>query len=333
MTKIARFRSRGAERLGVLHGDDYIDVTRAYAALLASRGTANPDQVAEAILPADALVYFQGGEQTYGALQEAISFAEELDPEVARREGILVNREDTATLVPIPNPPKIVCVARNFGKHAEEAGLQISEIPILFARFAATQVADGEPILVPTVTDQVDWEGELAVVIGKGGHRISKADAMDHVAGYTIFNDVSMRDYQFRVAQYTGGKNFRASGPVGPHITLVDEGLDPHNLKITTTINGVTKQDASTDEFIFTIPDIIEHVSEFVQLEPGDIIPMGTPAGVGFKRNPPEFLRDGDEITVTVEGLGSLTNPVKNEVDAPGVDAHSTSQLATAGRA
>lgn len=273
----------------------------------------NAELVANGLLPADSLAYFQGGEKSYKLLQDTVEFVSQVDAESARKEGLLVDRATTETLIPIPNPPKIVCVARNFGKHTAEAGLQISEILILFDRFAATQIADGEPILVPTVTDQVDWEGKLAVVIGKGGHRISKEDAMNHVAGYTIFNDVSMRDYQFRVAQYTGGKNFKASGPVGPSITLVDEDLDPHNLKITTTINGVTKQDASTDEFIFSIPDIIEHISEFVELEAGDIIPMGTPAGVGFKRQPPEFLRDGDEITVTVEGLGSLTNPVQNE--------------------
>jgi 2-keto-4-pentenoate hydratase/2-oxohepta-3-ene-1,7-dioic acid hydratase in catechol pathway len=315
MTKLARFRHVGADRLGVVDGHDYIDVTKAYAALLASRNTANPERVAEGVLPADSLAYFQGGEDSLRALKEAVEFARSLDADSARREGILVHQDGTTALVPIPNPPKIVCVARNFGKHAAEAGLQVSEIPILFPRFAATQIADGEPILVPTVTEQVDWEGELAVVIGKDGHRISKDDAFDHVAGYTIFNDVSMRDYQFRVTQYTGGKNFKASGPVGPHITLVDEGLDPHNLKITTTINGVIKQDASTDEFIFDIPTIIEHISEFIPLQAGDIIPMGTPAGVGFKRNPPEFLRDGDEIVVTVEGLGSLRNPVKNETN------------------
>ncbi len=137
---------------------------------------------------------------------------------------------------------------------------------------------------------------------------------MEHVAGYTIFNDVSVRDYQFRVTQYTEGKNFHASGPVGPSIALVDEGLDPHALPIVTTINGVVKQDASTDELIFDIPTIIEHISTFIELEPGDVIPTGTPAGVGFKRTPPEFLREGDVIDVAIEGIGVLTNPVINEV-------------------
>ncbi|GAA1633775.1 fumarylacetoacetate hydrolase family protein [Georgenia ruanii] len=313
MTQIARFRHAGTDRLGAVHGEHYIDVTRAYAAAQAAKGASNGDALAAAVLPPDALSFFEGGEASLAALREALVHARSLETAQAVNDGVLVPRSATKTLVPIPNPPKIVCVARNFGKHAAEAGLQISEIPILFPRFAATQVADGDPIIAPFVSHELDWEGELAVVVGKGGRHIAKEDAFDHVGGYTIFNDVTVRDYQFRVTQYTGGKNFHASGPVGPHISLVDEGLDPHNLRITTTVNGVVKQDASTEEFIFDIPTIIEHVSEFIELEPGDIIPMGTPAGVGFKRTPPEYLADGDVIDVTVEGIGTLSNPVRAE--------------------
>ncbi|MDJ1372703.1 fumarylacetoacetate hydrolase family protein [Gulosibacter molinativorax] len=313
MTKIARFQHLGDARLGVVSGDDYIDVTKAYAALLASEGELNAAAIAQGELSPDSLAFFRGGDRTLSALQDAVAHAESLPDADAREAGIRVSQSSTDTLVPIPNPPKIVCVARNYGKHAEEAGLQISEIPILFPRFAATQIAHGEPIVVPKVSHEVDWEGELAVVIGKGGRHITREDAFEHVAGYTVFNDVSVRDYQFRVTQYTGGKNFHASGPVGPHIALADEGLDPHNLRITTVINGVVKQDASTNEFIFDIPALIEHISEFIQLEPGDIIPTGTPAGVGFKRNPPEYLRDGDVVEITVEGIGTLRNPVINE--------------------
>lgn len=313
MTQVARFRYNGEDRLGVVSGDHYIDVTKAYASLQRSARELTTTEMINGVLPPDALTYFQGGDKTYKALRQAVEHAESLDAETAAAEGVLVPRAEAEVLVPIPNPPKIVCVARNFGKHAAEAGLEVSEIPILFARFANTQVAHEKPIIVPSVSDQVDWEGELAVVIGKGGHRISKEDAFSHVAGYTVFNDVSVRDYQFRVAQYTGGKNFRASGPVGPHITLVDENIDPHNARITTVINGKVEQDASTAEFIFDIPTIIEHISEFIPLEPGDIIPMGTPAGVGFKRTPPQFLKDGDVIEVAVEGIGTLRNPVVNE--------------------
>ncbi len=313
MTQLARFRYAGKDRLGVILGDNYIDVTKAFAASRAPYGEPPATALAEVALPPDALAYFQGGASAAAALREAVEYARGLDPAVGLAEGILVPRDAAKTLVPIPNPPKIVCVARNYGKHAAEAGLQISEIPILFPRFAVTQVADGDPVIVPSVSHQLDWEGELAVVIGTGGHRISQADAMSHVGGYTIFNDVSVRDYQFRVTQYTGGKNFHASGPVGPHISLVDERLDPHRLHIMTTVNGVVKQDANTEEMLFDIPTLIEHISEFVELEPGDIIPTGTPAGVGFKRTPPEFLVHGDIVEVSIEGIGTLTNPVRDE--------------------
>lgn len=313
MTQLARFRHLGVDKLGVIEGGNYIDVTRAYAASQAARGVANADAMAAAVLSSDALAFFQGGETSVAAMKEAVAFARSMESGEAKRAGVLVDKAAAKVLVPIPNPPKIVCVARNYGKHAEEAGLQVSEIPILFPRFAATQVADGDPIIVPFVSEQVDWEGELAVVIGKGGRHIAQGQAFEHVAGYTIFNDVSVRDYQFRVTQYTGGKNFHASGPIGPHVTLVDEAINPHNLRIVTRINGVLKQDANTDEFIFDIPTIIEHVSEFIELEAGDIIATGTPAGVGFKRTPPEFLRDGDVIEVSIEGIGTLSNPVRNE--------------------
>jgi 2-keto-4-pentenoate hydratase/2-oxohepta-3-ene-1,7-dioic acid hydratase in catechol pathway len=313
MTQIVRFRHAGREKFGVIDGDRFIDVPRAYAAHLAAKGVPHATALAEAVLPPDLLAYFESGEDGAAALREAVEYAAGLGTAEAYREGILVDRAEARVLVPIPRPPKIVCVARNYAKHAAEANLVISEIPILFPRFAATQIADGEPIIVPTVSKEVDWEGELAVVIGRGGRHISKERAFEHVGGYTILNDVSVRDYQFRVTQYTGGKNFHASAPVGPHITLPDEGLDPHNLRITTTVNGVVKQDATTAEFIFDIPTLIEHISEFIQLEPGDIVATGTPAGVGFKRQPPEFLVDGDVVEVSVEGIGTLTNPVRDE--------------------
>lgn len=313
MTQIARFRHAGSDRFGVVDGDRYVDATRAYGALQASRGTPHAAALANAVLGADLLAFFEGGDASRVALREAVEFASTLDADEARREGIVVDRSDATVLVPIPRAPKIVCVARNYAKHAAEAGRPISEIPILFPRFAVTQIAAGEAIVVPTVSKEVDWEGELAVVVGKGGRHIAKDRAFEHVGGYTIFNDVSVRDYQFRVSQYTGGKNFHASAPVGPHITLTDERLDPHNLRITTTVNGVVKQDATTAEFIFDIPTLIEHISEFVELEPGDIIPTGTPAGVGFKRQPPEFLVHGDVVEVSIEGIGTLTNPVCNE--------------------
>src|SRR6218665_2601706 len=278
MTKLIRFEASGTNHLGVDQGEYYVDVTRAYEGALRVGGVANADQVAAAELSSDALAFFEGGNRSLSALRNALECVAAVSVEEGIASGYIVRAKDARLLVPLPNPRKIICVARNFGKHAAEAGLPISDIPVLFPRFAATL--------------------------------IEKKNALDHVAGYTIFNDVTVRDYQFRVTQYTEGKNFSTSGPIGPSITLLDEGLDPHDVRIVTTVNGVVKQDASTSEFIFDIPTIIQHISEFIQLEPGDIIPMGTPAGVGFKRNPPEFLTAGDVVDITVEGLGTLRNPV-----------------------
>lgn len=218
-------------------------------------------------------------------------------------------------LPPVPRPTKIICVARNYAEHAKEAGMDLPTLPILFARFNSTLVADGDPVRVPTVSNNLDWEGELAVIIGRdtNGKRISKTEAMDYVFGYSIFNDVTVRDYQFRVTQYTAGKNFRSSGPFGPVLVTADEIDDPHNLDIRTTLNGKVEQFANTSTMIFDIPTILEHIAEFIDLEAGDVIPTGTPAGVGFKRQPPVFLKDGDVVSVEISGIGVLSNPVRNE--------------------
>ncbi len=295
----------GGARFGVLAGDRIIDVERASTYFSSLRAEIRPigNRIEDFFDNIDAL------SASLKAVVDLFDKTKDLQRELS------VARDEVKLLPPIPRPPKIVCVARNYAEHAKEAGLQISPIPILFARFSATLVADGAPIVVPTVSEQVDWEGELAIIIGKATNskRVSKAEAMDYVFGYAIFNDVSVRDYQFRVSQYTGGKNFRASGPFGPTIVTKDEIADPHNLQITTTLNGQVMQSANTSDMIYDIPTIIEHISDFVDLEPGDLIPTGTPAGVGFKRNPPLFLKDGDTITVDIPGLGILTNPVVGE--------------------
>lgn len=270
--------------------------------------------LSQGALPSRIEEFFDDVEGLSPVLQATIA---ELGKNPSEREG-LAKLDSVKLLPPIGRPPKIICVARNYAEHAKEAGLEISPIPIMFARFANTFVAAGDPVLVPTVSHQLDWEGELAVIIGKGtkGKRITKAEAMDYVFGYSIFNDVTVRDYQFRITQYTAGKNFRASGPFGPYIVTKDEIADPHKLDITTTLNGKVEQHANTDTMIYDIPTILENIAEFIDLEPGDVIPTGTPAGVGFKRKPPVFLKEGDTISVEVTGLGVLTNPVHNEVAA-----------------
>lgn len=301
--KLVTYEQFGQPRFGALAGDCIVDMERASAALAARDAAIRP-------LPATIEPFL-----AQSAVLDASARAVVAAAEAGGLQDFCTPLAGATLLPPVPRPPKIVCVARNYAEHAREAGLQISEIPILFPRFANTQIGQGAAITVPAVSDQLDWEGELAVVLGRGteGRRIGKAEAMDLVYGYTIFNDVSVRDYQFRVTQYTGGKNFRRSGPCGPVLVTRDEIADPHRLQIVTRINGVQKQSANTETMIFDIPTILEHIADFIDLEPGDLIPTGTPAGVGFKRNPPEFLRAGDVIEVEVTGLGILRNPVVNE--------------------
>lgn len=298
--KLVSYEVNGKPRFGLLAGDVVIDVEKASAALAA---TDNAVQV----IPARIEDFFDDIE----------ILRPSLDAVAARgaQTGAVVKTADVKLLAPIRRPPKTICVARNYAEHAKEAGLEISPIPIIFARFANTFVADGDPVVVPAVSSDLDWEGELAIIIGKHtrGKRLTREEAMDYVFGYSIFNDVTVRDYQFRVTQYTSGKNFRASGPFGPAIVTADEIADPHKLDIRTTLNGEQMQFANTDTMIYDIPTILEHISEFIDLEPGDVIPTGTPAGVGFKRKPPIFLKDGDTITVEIPGIGTLSNPVVDE--------------------
>jgi 2-keto-4-pentenoate hydratase/2-oxohepta-3-ene-1,7-dioic acid hydratase in catechol pathway len=191
----------------------------------------------------------------------------------------------------------------------------VLEFPNLFIRFPRSLIAAGEPIIVPEVSPEVDWEAELAVIIGRGGRHVSKADALDHVAGYAIFNDVSIRDWQIKKPpiQFGAGKNFDGSGPFGPDLVTADEIPDPGVLAIELTVNGVVKQSSTTASMIFDVPTIIEFVSTFTTLQPGDVIATGTPSGVGNFREPPEFLVAGDTVRITLEGVGVQENPVIDE--------------------
>lgn len=214
----------------------------------------------------------------------------------------------------VPKPPKIFCIGRNYAEHAKEAGFEMSPLPIMFNRYTSTLIGSGADVLYPKVSEQLDWEGELAVVIGTS-HRgqIAREAAMDHVFGYTAFNDITVRDYQFRTTQYVAGKNFRTSGPLGPVIVTKDELTNPHDVQIVTRVNGVQMQKDTTASMHFDIPFIINHLSEFIDLEAGDVIAMGTPAGVGFKRKPPVFLKPGDVVEVELVGIGTLTNTVVSD--------------------
>ncbi len=213
----------------------------------------------------------------------------------------------------IPRPWKIFCVGLNYESHRIETGRPVSEYPTLFTRFATTLVADGEPLVCPKLSEKFDFEGELAVVIGKRGRHIPREEAFSYVGGYTCFNDGSVRDYQRHSSQFTPGKNFDATGAFGPWLVTPDEIPDPSTLTLETRLNGEVMQKAGLDDLIFDVPTLISYISSFATLQPGDVIATGTPGGVGFVRNPPVFMKPGDTVEVEISGIGTLTNPVVAE--------------------
>jgi 2-keto-4-pentenoate hydratase/2-oxohepta-3-ene-1,7-dioic acid hydratase in catechol pathway len=220
--------------------------------------------------------------------------------------------EEVKLLPPVPNPEKVICIGLNYKAHVGEGGGPLPEFPSLFTRFADTLVGHEEPLVLPKLSKELDYECELALVIGRGGRHIRAEDAMRHIAGYCCFNDASVRDYQVRHS-LPAGKNFFATGPLGPWLVTSDEIADPGALSLRTLINGEEFQHGNTRDLIFDIPTIIAYVSGFTPLAPGDVIATGTPEGVGFLRNPPVFLEAGDVVEIEIEGIGVLRNPVVAE--------------------
>lgn len=223
--------------------------------------------------------------------------------------------DDITYLPVIPRPEKIVCAVRNYMDHHQEvlaAGMhrELSEQPPIFLRVWRSQVAHGQPIIRPKVSESLDWEGELAVIIGKGGRDIAEADAFNHVAGYACYNDGSVREWQFHAKQIASGKNFESTGGFGPWMVTADEITPSQALKLVTRLNGEVVQSSHTGHMIFPTAKLISYASTIFTLVPGDVIVTGTPAGVGWSRKPPRFMKPGDVCEVEIEGIGTLRNPV-----------------------
>jgi acylpyruvate hydrolase len=229
-------------------------------------------------------------------------------------KGSAVDRKQIKYLPPLANPGKIICLGLNYADHAAEGGFKPPEYPTLFARFASSLIGHEAPLIRPSISAQLDYEGELVAVLGRGGRNISKASALDYVAGYSIFNDGSIRDYQLKTPQWTIGKNFDGSGAFGPDFVTPDElPAGAKGLKLQTRLNGQVMQNASTTDMIFDVATTIALLSEAITLSPGDVLVMGTPAGIGLARKPPVFMKAGDVCEVEIEGLGILRNPIENE--------------------
>ncbi len=294
--RLVTFKTESGSSVGVLEDDKIIDLSR----------TA-PD------LPGNLVEIITGG----SAMLERVRSAVHSAPEAAR-----IPLDEVELLPPIPQPPKIICMGLNFTDHAEEGGNPIPDYPAIFMRTASSLIGHKQPLVRPLCSELFDYEAELMVIIGKRGRHIKAENALDHVFGYSVFNDASVRDFQRKSTQWTAGKNFDGTGPVGPAIVTSDE-VPPgaHGLRIQSRLNGQSLQDGNTENMIFSVQKTIEILSEFMTLEPGDHIAMGTPAGVGYPRNPPLFMKPGDIMEIEIEGLGVLQNPVEDEVPDHGSSA------------
>ncbi len=231
--------------------------------------------------------------------------------------GAPLDLDDVTLLPPIQNPGKIICIGLNYADHSAESGFKQPEYPAVFARFASSLIGQSEPIIRPSVSEQLDYQGELVAVIGKAGRGISVETALDHVAGYSLFNDASVRDYQTKTQQWTVGKNFDGTGAFGPVFVTADSlPAGCEGLQLQTRLNGAVVQDASTDDLVFDVATLVSLLSIPFMLEPGDIIVTGTPAGVGLARKPPLWMKPGDVCEVEIPGLGILRNPIVDQASS-----------------
>lgn len=231
--------------------------------------------------------------------------------------GARLKLSEVELLPPVPDTPRIFCVGLNYAAHREETGRKPSEYPAIFVRFAQSVAGHDAALAAPPESETYDYEGELAVVIGRPGRRIAEGDALAHVAGYACFMDGTIREYQLHTHQYTPGKNFDRSGGFGPYLVTPDEVGDPNGgLRLVTRLNGNVVQEAETGQMLFPVPVVISYLSRFTELRPGDVIATGTPGGVGFKRTPPLFMRPGDTVEVEIDRVGRLVNRIVRDPDA-----------------
>jgi 2-keto-4-pentenoate hydratase/2-oxohepta-3-ene-1,7-dioic acid hydratase in catechol pathway len=311
--KLVTYETAKQSRLGVVEGEFVVDVAAAYSLIAKGRIADAKIAAAAKVLrklgrpPDDMLELLALGEGFRRALGVITAGAAAAGK---GRKGLLTPLRSAKLRAPIARPNKIVCLGLNYADHAREQGTEPPAAPIYFLKSHNTICGPGDPIRLPPNSTQVDYEAEFAVVIGKRGHRIPETEALKFVAGYTVLDDVSARDMQFGDKQWYRGKSCDTFAPTGPWIVTADEIPDPHNLRISLTLNGETMQDSNTGNLIFRVPFLISYLSQSVTWEVGDLISTGTPPGVGVFRKPPVFLKPGDTVSVSVEGIGTLTNPV-----------------------
>ena len=252
---------------------------------------------------------------------EAAQRADDKTVEQWKNKGKVYALEDVALGAPVPRPGKLVCIGLNYRDHALESNLAVPENPIVFSKFSTAIVGPETAVVLPAGAEKADYEAELAFVVGRVAKNVTREKALSHVLGYCCLNDVSERAFQFSDSQWRRGKSCDTFAPLGPYVVTTDEVPNPHDLGIRLRLNGQTLQDSRTSQLIFDIPQLIEFISRVITLEPGDVVATGTPAGVGFARKPPIYLKPGDRMEVEIDGLGVLGNPVAAAKVATKVDA------------
>jgi acylpyruvate hydrolase len=314
--RLVTYQHEGQSRTGARLDEQIVDLNRAYRAALQHTGNKDELVVADARVPTDMIGLLRGGETSLRAVQQAIAFVRsqlEGNGKTLNQQGIVYAIDGVWLLPPVLRPGKVICLGLNYRDHAAEAGMEVPAYPVLFHKVAGSLIGHNQPIVVPRISNRIDYEGELAIIIGRGGKYIAEDEAYSYIAGYTAANDVSARDLQFRTSQWTTGKMLDTFGPLGPALVTRDEVPNPHTLSIKTILNGQILQDGNTADMIFGVPFIVKYISEIVTLEPGDVILTGTPAGIGNTRKPPVFMKPGDTVTVEIGHVGVLTNPVVAE--------------------
>jgi 2-keto-4-pentenoate hydratase/2-oxohepta-3-ene-1,7-dioic acid hydratase in catechol pathway len=311
---LVTYKCRGEIRAGAWLAEGIVDLNRGYQHFLVKSRTPRAEARAAALVPSTMLELLRGESESLTAAKETIEYVKKLLAQGRSHElkhaGVMFSHEEVQLAAPVPNPPQILAVGLNYRAHAEETGNEIPQYPNVFTKEGKV-IGPGEPIIIPPLVQQPDYEVELAFIMSKPATRVSKEAALDYVAGYATFNDVSARDIQSRVSQWTLGKSPDTFSVMGPYLVLSDEIPDPQTLRLTTRIEDKILQDSNTADMIFTVADIVAYVSQFMTLEPGTVVTTGTPSGVGARQTPPRFLRPGDTVTVEVEKLGSLSNPVQ----------------------
>jgi 2-keto-4-pentenoate hydratase/2-oxohepta-3-ene-1,7-dioic acid hydratase in catechol pathway len=283
--KLCTFEQAGATRVGVVVGEEVVDLAAAV-----------PE------LPREATALLAAGDAALRAAANGAARA------VAR-----LPLEDVRLCAPVLRPPKFLAIGLNYADHVAESGLETPKVPTVFNKQSTCVAGPRDPVHLPRVSSKIDYEGELGFVIGRRCRHVPRARAHEVIAGYLVVNDVSVRDWQFRVQTWTMGKSFDTHGPIGPWITTADEVGDPNGLRLRTWVNGELRQDSNTKQLIFDCSALVEHLSTAFTLEPGDVIATGTPAGVGAVMKPPKYLQIGDVVRIEIDGLGALENTVVAE--------------------